>query len=100
MHFLQKAIVITCLATSVLSLPNSLGQKKIEHIVLLSFDGLHQSDVDAYVKANPSSAIATLLKTSVEFDNAQTSKPSDSFPGLIAQVGIYLHNILFLKLLY
>ncbi|CAG8648869.1 3642_t:CDS:2, partial [Paraglomus occultum] len=93
MHLLQKAIMITCLATSVLSLPNShntgkrsSGEKKIEHVVLLSFDGLHQSDVDAYVKANPSSAIATLLKTSVEFDNAQTSKPSDSFPGLIAQV--------------
>jgi hypothetical protein len=56
------------------------------HVVLLSVDGLHQSDLAWYVKHNPSSALAKLVHKGVEFTSANTPFPSDSFPGMVGQV--------------
>jgi hypothetical protein len=56
------------------------------HVLLLSVDGLHQSDLQWYVEHNPSSALAQLVQGGVEFTHAQTPFPSDSFPGMVAQV--------------
>jgi len=58
----------------------------VQHVLLLSVDGMHQSDLDFYVKANPSSALAKLVHKGAEFTNAETPVPSDSFPGMVAQV--------------
>ncbi|MDX6243352.1 MAG: hypothetical protein QOE76_1075 [Frankiales bacterium] len=57
-----------------------------KHVLLLSVDGLHQSDLAWYVKVHPSSALAALVKRSKQFSNASTPFPSDSFPGMVAQV--------------
>jgi len=57
-----------------------------EHVLLLSVDGLHQSDLDWYVGHHPSSALAKLVRKGVEFTHAVTPVPSDSFPGMVAQV--------------
>jgi Type I phosphodiesterase / nucleotide pyrophosphatase len=57
-----------------------------QHVLLLSVDGLHQSDLAWYVAAHPSSALAKLVHRGVDYANAQTPFPSDSFPGLVAQV--------------
>ena len=57
-----------------------------KHVLLLSVDGLHQSDLAWYVKAHPASALAALVKRSKQFSNASTPFPSDSFPGMVAQV--------------
>jgi hypothetical protein len=56
-----------------------------EHVLLLSVDGLHQSDLAWYVKQNPGSALAYLVAHGAEFTQAQTPVPSDSFPGMVAQ---------------
>jgi Type I phosphodiesterase / nucleotide pyrophosphatase len=56
------------------------------HVLLLSVDGLHQSDLAYYVKVHPSSALAALTGGGVEFRHAQTPVPSDSFPGMVGQV--------------
>lgn len=56
-----------------------------EHVLLLSVDGLHQSDLAWYVEHHPGSALARLLRKGVEFTHAQAPVPTDSFPGLIAQ---------------
>jgi hypothetical protein len=56
------------------------------HVLLLSVDGLHQSDLDWYVNNHPSSALAKLVRKGVEFTHAVTPVPSDSFPGMVAQV--------------
>ena len=40
----------------------------------------------AYVKAHPSSALAKLVHRGTSFTSAQTPVPSDSFPGMVAQV--------------
>lgn len=57
-----------------------------KHVLLLSVDGLHQSDLDGYVQAHPQSALAALVARGTSYTNAQTPIPSDSFPGMVAQV--------------
>ncbi|MBW8805641.1 MAG: alkaline phosphatase family protein [Catenulisporales bacterium] len=57
-----------------------------EHVLLISVDGLHQSDLAWYVKQHPGSALAALVKGGVDFSGAATPVPSDSFPGMTAQV--------------
>ncbi|KAF9201854.1 hypothetical protein BGZ49_007935 [Haplosporangium sp. Z 27] len=83
------ALVMGALALSSVAeaKPKHSGQGKgIKHVVLLSIDGFHQYDLAGFVASYPKSNLAALTKTGIEFTNAQTSKPSDSFPGLIAQL--------------
>jgi hypothetical protein len=56
-------------------------QDRIEHVLLISVDGLHQSDLEWYVANHPGSELARLTRRGAEFRNAQTSDPSDSDPG-------------------
>jgi hypothetical protein len=58
----------------------------IAHVLLVSVDGLHQSDVEWYVSNHPSSELAKLVGGGAEYARAQTPIPSDSFPGMTAQV--------------
>ena len=57
-----------------------------KHVLLISVDGLHQSDLAWYVKQHPQSALAKLVHGGVDYSNASTPVPSDSFPGMVAQV--------------
>src|SRR6476620_10787791 len=52
-----------------------------KHVLLISVDGMHQSDLDWYVANHPSSTLAKLIHTGSEYTNALTSNPSDSDPG-------------------
>src|SRR5437899_1316074 len=61
-------------------------QATAKHVLLISVDGLHQTDLAWYIKQHPSSALARLVKSGTEFTNAQTPFPSDSFPGMVGQV--------------
>ena len=58
----------------------------IKHVLLISVDGLHASDLAAYAAANPTAAMATLAGMGVHYDHASAAMPSDSFPGLLAMV--------------
>lgn len=61
-----------------------LNQTKFSYIqsaLLLSFDGFHASDLTAFVKSFPNSNIAAVVGKGINFPNAKTSSPSDSFPG-------------------
>jgi hypothetical protein len=71
---------------------NSVGSGKIKHVLLLSIDGMHA--VDFY---NCSHGIAgvnggyqycpnmtALSQTGINYVNTESSKPSDSFPGMAA----------------
>jgi hypothetical protein len=53
-------------------------------VLLISVDGLHQSDLAWYVQHHPDSAFATLVRGGMEFTNAHTAVPSDSDPGATA----------------
>ncbi|CAG8596686.1 18968_t:CDS:2 [Dentiscutata erythropus] len=65
---------------------NKRFDAKFNHVLLISIDGLHQKDVDVFTKDNPGCTLATILKNAVYFTNVQDSFPTDSFPGLMAQV--------------
>jgi hypothetical protein len=57
-----------------------------KHVLLISVDGIHQSDLAWYVRNHPGSSLARLVRQGVEFTHAQTPVPSDSFPGMVGQV--------------
>lgn len=56
------------------------------HVLLISVDGLHQQDLAWYVAHHPSSTLARLTRAGLTYRNAATPFPSDSFPGILAQV--------------
>ena len=58
----------------------------IKHVLLISVDGLHQQDLSWYVHAYPNSTLAKLYDRGLEYSNAMTPFPSDSTPGMTAQV--------------
>ena len=47
----------------------------IQHVLLISVDGMHQSDVDWYVANHPNSTLAKLIHSGSEYTNAATSNP-------------------------
>src|SRR5215471_1308818 len=59
---------------------------QIRHVLLLSIDGLHAQDLARYTALNPNSALAQLTHLGTTYTHASTSKPSDSFPGLLSMV--------------
>jgi hypothetical protein len=59
---------------------------RIEHVLLISVDGLHALDVTNFVGAHPNSALAELSSHGVTYTDAHTPAHSDSFPGLLALV--------------
>src|SRR5215471_13029510 len=68
-------------ATEAVSAASAAPPVRIQHVLLISVDGLHQSDLVWYVANHPSSELATRVRGGAEFNNAQTSDPSDSDPG-------------------
>ncbi len=63
---------------------NGAGSSK--HVLLISVDGLHALDLARYVRTHPGSAMARLSQTGTTYTQASCSRPSDSFPGLLALV--------------
>jgi hypothetical protein len=62
------------------------GDRTVDHVLLVSVDGLHQSDLAWYVQTHPGSTLAKLVAQGVDYSNASTPFPSDSYPGMIGQV--------------
>jgi len=58
----------------------------VRHVLLLSIDGFHGVDLENWVNDHPHSTLARLSRHGVTFDDARTSTPSDSFPGLVSIV--------------
>ena len=58
----------------------------VAHVLLLSVDGLHDFDLERYIANNPQSTLARLSEHGRTYTNASATKPSDSFPGLLAMV--------------
>ena len=62
------------------------GGRSVQHVLLISVDGLHALDLSNYVASHPQSTLAQLSEHGVTYTNASTSQPSDSFPGLASLV--------------
>ena len=84
---LSLAVSLALSATTVNANTDHDSQEKsaIKHVLLISVDGLHQNDLDWFVKNNPGSTLATMVQTGTSYNNASTPFPSDSFPGMVGQ---------------
>jgi arylsulfatase A-like enzyme len=60
----------------------------VQHVLLISVDGMHAIDLQNWVAANPTSNLAKLSAAGITYTNALTGGGvmSDSFPGLAALV--------------
>ncbi len=59
----------------------------VRHVLLLSVDGMHQSDLAWFVRTHQTSkGLARLVGSGTSYTRALTPFPSDSFPGLLGQV--------------
>ena len=65
---------------------DQLSAGKIEHVLLISVDGLHALDLTNFVASHQQSTLAKLSGHGFTYTNASTSLPTDSFPGLAALV--------------
>ncbi|MGA7925752.1 MAG: alkaline phosphatase family protein [Candidatus Sulfotelmatobacter sp.] len=88
------AVAVT-LASSTLGIAadtSKVGSRKIKHVLLLSIDGMHA--VDFYNCSHGIAGVnggdsycpnmAALSQTGINYVNTESSKPSDSFPGMAA----------------
>lgn len=76
--FNANTLALTIAAGSGGSLTN------LQHVLLLSVDGLHASDLYNWVAASPRSAIAGLYATGIEYADATATTPSNGFPAMLA----------------
>ena len=58
----------------------------IRHVLLISIDGMHALDYENCVKGGYCPNLAALGRNGVNYTRTSTSRPSDSFPGLMALV--------------
>ena len=58
------------------------GDQAFENVAVFSVDGLHNSDIDTWLKKG-SSNISMMLEHGYRYTNAYTPFPSDSFPGTL-----------------
>ena len=90
MKRLMKIPTITAVATGVLGAPvvAAAEQAPYAHVLLISIDGMHSIDLTNFLdnSAHPASTLKTLSNNAVIYPTAYTPAPSDSFPGMIAQV--------------
>src|SRR5215472_14699763 len=96
-----KKLLLSSLATALLAIPftaiaadhdrdNDHGhlnnRNGIRRVLLISIDGMHAVDYANCVSVGYCPTLAALGQTGVSYTNTSTSKPSDSFPGLMAIV--------------
>jgi len=82
--FVSAAVVVGVSAASVAVFSsNAVADRpsQIGHVLLVSVDGMHQSDLDWYVAQHPDSELAKLVDGGAEYSNNHTADPSDSDPG-------------------
>ncbi|HTQ53862.1 MAG TPA: alkaline phosphatase family protein [Bryobacteraceae bacterium] len=98
---LTNEYLITLACLTALSAPAAFAQQQtiggssgISHVLLISIDGMHSLDFQNCSKGIAGvndglpycPNLATLAATGINYLNTSTSKPSDSFPGLMAIV--------------
>jgi hypothetical protein len=78
------ALAGTAVSSAATAQPGQTGghhARGIQHVLLISVDGMHQSDLNWYVAHHPGSELARLVTGGAEYTGAQTTDPSDSDPG-------------------
>jgi Type I phosphodiesterase / nucleotide pyrophosphatase len=78
---LAASCAITGLALASLA---AAAEGEVQHVLVISVDGLHAVDAERFIAAHPESALAEISQHAVRYTTASTSRPSDSFPGLLS----------------
>src|SRR5579872_2423382 len=85
---LRNGIALGALALGALSMASvrayAAHRPNIKHVLLISIDGMHAIDYLNCTSGGYCKNLAALGTNGANFLNAQTSRPSDSFPGLMA----------------
>jgi hypothetical protein len=89
---LRAGVAIGALAIALGAAPKVFAAGKISHVLLISIDGMHALDYLNCASGVPGASdgepycpnLAALGNNGVNYLNTSTSKPSDSFPGLMA----------------
>ncbi|MGA2924161.1 MAG: alkaline phosphatase family protein [Candidatus Sulfotelmatobacter sp.] len=92
-RFLSPALMALVLASLFSLMASAQTNSKLQHVLLISIDGMHSLDFANCSKGVPVFGndpycphLASLSATGVHYLQALTPKPSDSFPGLTAQI--------------
>jgi hypothetical protein len=88
------ALILALLDCAVPAGAGTVGSENVRHVLLLSIDGMHAVDLYNCVHGIEGVAngapycpnLAALSRHAINYLNASSSKPSDSFPGLAALV--------------
>jgi hypothetical protein len=87
---LTRVLAGTALATGLISLispsTSAFADTKVQYVLLLSVDGFHAVDLEICIANNSCPNLKILADHGLTYTNASTTKPSDSFPGLLAQI--------------
>ena len=92
MKVLARVLTGTALATglflSVLQVTSAIADddNKVQHVLLVSIDGFHAVDLAICVANGTCPNLEKLMDHGLTYTNASTTKPSDSFPGLLAPI--------------
>ena len=92
-RFLNLGLLALVLTVLLPATSGAQSGSRIQHVLLISVDGMHSLDFANCAKGVPSFGnqpycphLAALSATGVHYLQALTPKPSDSFPGLVAQI--------------
>src|SRR5580704_13370206 len=81
------ALLVALAFVPVVSAQEHLNDRNgVRHVLLISIDGMHAVDYENCIASNTCPHLAALGKTGVTYTRTTTSRPSDSFPGLMALV--------------
>jgi hypothetical protein len=90
MRSLRKTLLFTATAFAAIAGRHAVAAPAVsptyQHVLLISVDGMHAIDLNNWIAANPNSNIAKLAAHGIIYPNAFTTAPSDSYPGMLAQV--------------
>jgi hypothetical protein len=90
MKVLARVLTGTALAASLSALAvhstPAFAGNHVRNVLLLSVDGFHAVDLENCVTQNTCPNLKILSAHGITYTNASTTKPSDSFPGLLAQL--------------
>ncbi len=80
----RKLVAASAVASLAFCSLASAAPRTVQHVLLISVDGLHAVDAERFIATHPDSALAELAEHAVRYTTAATSRPSDSFPGVLS----------------
>ena len=86
-RFAQPLMLAALIAlTPLIARADHGDESHAQHVLVISVDGLHQTDLESYVAIHSTSTLARFVSEGASYSNARAPFPSDSFPSLTAIV--------------